>query len=179
MSTSIVITIIGPDRPGIVSAISDQAVAYGANWTDSLMAEIAGQFAGIVHLQVPSANAEALMAALRKLESPAMRVAVAKGTAGAAAGPTRRLKLDLVGQDRPGIIQAIAGQLAQRGVSIERLHTEIESGAMSGGEIFRMAATLRVPASVEDSDLRQALEGLANELMVDIELDESRAAANP
>jgi glycine cleavage system regulatory protein len=174
MSTSLVITIIGPDRPGIVSAISDQAAAYGANWADSLMADLAGQFAGIVHLQVPAANAEALMAALQKLESPAMRVAIAKGTSNTAAAPTRRLKLDLVGQDRPGIIHAIAGQLALRGVSIERLHTQIESGAMSGEALFRMAATLRVPATVDNSQLRDALEGLANELMVDIALDDSR-----
>ena len=172
----LVITIIGPDRPGIVSAISDQAAAFGANWADSLMADLAGQFAGIVYLQAPAANVEALMGALRKLESPAMHVAVARGTAGAAAAPARHLKLELVGQDRPGIIRSIAGQLAQRGVSIERLQTQIESGAMSGGELFRMSALLRVPASVEDADLRRALEGLANELMVDIELDESRAA---
>lgn len=176
MTTSLVITIIGPDRPGIVSAISDQAAAYGANWADSLMADLAGQFAGIVHLQVPMANADALVGALRKLDSASMHVAVAKGVSGAERAPTRHLKLDLVGQDRPGIIQSIAGQLAQRGVSIERLQTQIESGAMSGGELFRVAALLRVPATVPDAELRAALEGLANELMVDIELADSRAA---
>ena len=177
MTTSLVITIIGPDRPGIVSAISDQAAAYGANWADSLMADLAGQFAGIVHLQVPSASADALMGALKKLDSPTMHVAVAKGVSGEARPQTRRLKLDLVGQDRPGIIHSIAGQMAQRGVSIERLQTQIESGAMSGGEIFRVAALLRVPSTVNDADLRAALEGLANELMVDIELADTPASA--
>ncbi len=176
MMTSLVITIIGPDRPGLVSAVSDKAAEFGANWADSLMANLAGQFAGIVHLQVPAKNADPLMAALRDLESPGMRIAVAKGTdAPSTAGTTtaRRLKLDLVGQDRPGIIRSISNQLAQRGISIEKLKTEIASGAMSGEQMFHMNAVLVAPASLNDDDLRGGLEGLANELMVDISLADS------
>lgn len=171
MITSIVVTVIGPDRPGLVSAISDKATEHGANWADSLMANLAGQFAGIVHLQVPTRNADALMAALRGLESPGMRIAVAKGDDGAAGLPSRRIRLDLVGQDRPGIIHSISSQLAQRGVSIEKLQTQIASGAMSGEQMFQMHAVLLVPAGLDDESLRDGLESLANELMVDISLD--------
>ena len=89
MLTSLVITVIGPDRPGIVSAVSDKAVEFGANWTDSLMANFAGQFAGIVQLQVPVQQCDALMAALRSLDSPAMRVAVARGGDGSGASGYR------------------------------------------------------------------------------------------
>ena len=173
MITSIVITVIGPDRPGLVSAISDKATEHGANWADSLMANLAGQFAGIVHLQVPTRNADALMAALRALESPGMHVAVAKGGTAAADKPARRVKLDLVGQDRPGIIHSISSQLAQRGVSIEKLQTQIASGAMSGEQMFQMHAVLHVPAGLDDEALRDGLESLANELMVDISLDKT------
>jgi glycine cleavage system regulatory protein len=173
MMTSLVITVIGPDRPGLVSAISDKAAEFGANWADSLMANLAGQFAGIVHLQVPSRNADALMTALRGLESPGMRIAVAKGDGGAADKPSRRVKLDLVGQDRPGIIHSISSQLAQRGVSIENLQTSIASGAMSGEQMFQMHAVLHVPAGLDDESLRDGLESLANELMVEISLDKS------
>ena len=176
MMTSLVITVIGPDRPGLVSAVSDKAAEFGANWADSLMANLAGQFAGIVHLQVPAKNAEALMVALRNLESPGMRIAVAKGVDTSGAAPTRRIKLDLVGQDRPGIIRSISNQLAQRGISIEKLKTEISSGAMSGEQMFQMNALLVAPASLDDDDLRNGLEGLANELMVDIALDDSNDA---
>lgn len=175
MTTSIVITLIGPDRPGLVSAISDKAAEFGANWADSLMANLAGQFAGIVHLQVAEKNAEDLMAALRKLESPGMRIAVAQGS-GSSPAATRRFKLDLVGHDRPGIIRSISSQLAQRGVSIEKLQTRIVSGAMSGGQMFQMNALLKVPAGLEEDDLRRGLESLANELMVDVTLDDSRDA---
>ena len=176
MLTSLVITVIGPDRPGIVSAVSDKAVEFGANWTDSLMANFAGQFAGIVQLQVPTQHCEALMAALRTLESPGMRIAVAKGANAEGGRPTvvRHLKLDLVGNDRPGIIHSISSQLARRGISIEKLKTEVVSGAWSGEQMFQMNARLLVPASLDTDELRSGLESLANELMVDITIDDGR-----
>ncbi len=172
MLTSLVITVIGPDRPGIVSAVSDKAVEFGANWTDSLMANFAGQFAGIVQLQVPVQQCDALMSALRSLDSPGMRVAVARGGDGSGATAVRHLKLDLVGNDHPGIIHGISNQLAQRGISIEKLQTEVISGAWSGEQMFQMNARLLVPLSLDTDELRQGLESLANELMVDITIDD-------
>ena len=93
--TSLVITMIGPDRPGIVSAISDKAVEFGANWTDSVMANFAGQFAGLAHLMVASEKSEALRAALLSLDSPGMRITVAlgDGAKSAIAPAVRHLKL--------------------------------------------------------------------------------------
>ena len=176
---SLVITLVGPDRPGLVSAISDQAAEHGANWADSLMANFAGQFAGIVQLQVPSKNCDALIAALRKLESPYLSIGIAQARSDTTktSTATRRLKLDLVGHDRPGIIHAISGQLAQHGVSIEKLQTHIASGAMSGEQMFQMNAQLMVPQALDSDELRAGLEGLANELMVDITFDSSAGLA--
>jgi len=169
--TSLVVTLIGPDRPGMVSALSDAATAHGANWTDSLMANFAGQFAGIVQLDVPAAKCDALIGALRALESPAMHLTVARAAGSAATAPTRRLTLDLLGHDRPGIIQSISSQLAQHGVSIDTLTTHIASGAMSGEQMFQMNAQLTVPMALDVDTLQAALESLANELMVDISFD--------
>ena len=174
MLTSLVITVIGPDRPGIVSAISDKAVEFGANWTDSLMANFVGQFAGIVHLQVPAQHGEALRAALLELESPGMRIAVARGGDAPAAGAVRHLKLDLIGNDRPGIIHSISSQLALRGISIENLQTAVVNGAWSGEQMFQMNARLVVPMALDADELRTGLESLANELMVDITIDDGR-----
>jgi glycine cleavage system regulatory protein len=172
MPTSLVITVIGPDRPGIVSAISDKAVEAGANWTESLMANFAGQFAGIVQLQVPTPRCDALMAALLALESPGIRIAVGKGQEAAGSGAVRYLKLDLVGNDHPGIIHRISSQLAQRGISIEKLQTAVVSGAWSGDQMFQMNARLVVPLALDAEELRTGLESLANELMVDISIDD-------
>ena len=175
MLTSLVVTIVGPDRPGLVSAISDKAAEFGANWADSLMANLAGQFAGILLLQVPSRNADMLVAALNAMDSEGMHIAVARGgSAVVTATPTRRIKLELVGQDHPGIIHSISRALAAHGVSIEKLQTRIASGAMSAEHMFYVDAVLVAPTALSDDALRGALESLANELMVDISLDDPR-----
>jgi glycine cleavage system regulatory protein len=168
--TSLVVTLVGPDRPGIVEAVSGQAVAHGANWAESLMANLAGQFAGILHLHVPEANAAGLEKALQTLAGPGMQVTVTRaGTVPDQKG--RRMSLSLIGHDRPGIIQAISAALARQGVSIATLETAIVSGAMSGEQLFDMQAELDVPASVSPDQIRHGLESLATDLMVDLEFD--------
>src|SRR5438094_191273 len=71
MSTSLVITVIGPDRPGIVRMLADRGRAFDANWAESRMASLAGQLAGIIGWEVPAGKAEAMGAAVRELESDA------------------------------------------------------------------------------------------------------------
>ncbi len=173
--SALVVTLIGPDRPGVVRAISDKAAEFGANWTDSVMANFAGQFAGIVHLQVPPGNIQALLAALRSLESDNLHIQVAQADDVAAATPPRRIHLVLVGHDRPGIIHSISTRLATHGVSIDTMKTHIASGAMSGEQMFHLDAQLAAPPGLDADTLREGLESLANELMVDIEFDSADA----
>lgn len=174
MKKSLVVTLVGPDRPGMVNAVSERALARGANWAESLMANLAGQFAGIVHLQVDESEVEALAADLRALATPGMQVVVAEAGR-PAVQPARRMSLCLVGHDRPGIIQAISAELTRMGISIASLTTAIVSGAMSGEQLFEMNADIDVPDAVAQADIRQALEGLANDLMVDLEIDRPSA----
>lgn len=175
--SSLIITVVGPDRPGLVSALADRAAEHGANWTDSIMANFAGQFAGIVQLDVADERCEALTAALRGLEADDLRIQIASTHGAAPAAATRRLQLDLVGQDRPGIIHGISSQLARHSVSIDKLQTYVASGAMSGEQMFHMSAQLTVPTVLDTDALRAGLEGLANELMVDINFDSGAVRA--
>jgi glycine cleavage system regulatory protein len=176
MLDSLVVTVIGPDRPGLVSLISERGRDHGASWEDSRMASLAGQFAGIVHFVVPAERTAALTTALQGLEALNLRVVVVRGiTAEATAGAAgRTLKLELVGQDRPGIVRDISRALADLGVSIHELETELSSAAMSGEHLFNAKAVLRVPPEVRSAELRRVLESLANELMVDIALAENQ-----
>lgn len=139
------------------------------------MASLAGQFAGIVHFQVPPAQAAPLTRSLQDLEGMGLRVIVAEGTGAAPPAVVRVLKLDLVGQDRPGIVRDISRVLAELGISIQELTTELSSAAMSGEHLFTARALLHVPAGVATAELRRVLEALANELMVDVTLNEARA----
>ncbi len=171
MTTSLVMTVIGSDHPGIVNLLSDVAQRFAANWVGSRMASLAGQFAGIVHLEVPTQNAESLASALRGLASSGLHVVIAMGDSSVALAGQRLVRLELVGNDRPGIVRDLSGRLARRGVSIEELHTEVVSAAMSAGQLFRVKALLAVPEALSNDELKCELEASATEMMVDIELD--------
>ena len=172
MTTSLVVTAVGADRPGIVNMLSDVARHFDANWAGSRMASLAGQFAGMVHFEVAVRNADALADALRKLEDQGLLIAIVRSDRGESADRRRIVRLELVGHDRPGIVRDLSGNLADRGVSIQELHTEVVSAAMSAEQLFKMKALLAVPDSVDDHALKEALEALANEMMIDIELSD-------
>ncbi|HVL55643.1 MAG TPA: formyltransferase family protein [Burkholderiaceae bacterium] len=175
-ATSLIVTAIGADRPGIVSLLSDRAQGFGANWAGSRMANLAGQFAGMVHFIVPTEKAEPLAAALSKLEATGLRVVIARSDAPPAPAGRRLVKLELIAPDRPGIVRDLSRNLAERGVSIEDLHTELVSSAAPAGHVFKVRALLAVPDTLPIPELRRRLEALATELAVDIELGEHDGA---
>jgi glycine cleavage system regulatory protein len=171
MATSLVVTVIGNDRPGIVDRVSEVVLAADANWEESRMARLAGKFAGILRISVPAANAEALTSGLVGLSRDGLTVVV-ESSGEAPAEPFRTVRLELVGNDHPGIIRDIARVLAQHQVNIEELETGVAGAPMTGEQLFRARAQLRLPAAVTTDWLRGRLEALAGELMVDVALDE-------
>jgi glycine cleavage system regulatory protein len=84
----------------------------------------------------------------------------------------RTVRLELVGNDHPGIIRDISKVLAQNQVNIEELETGVSGAPMTGEQLFRARAQLRLPSAVTTDWLRGRLEALAGELMVDVALDE-------
>lgn len=170
--TSLVVTAIGADRPGIVSLLSERAQGFGANWAGSRMANLAGQFAGMVHFEIPAQNAEPLAQALRGLEASGLRIVIARSEAPTAPAGRRMVKVELTGLDRPGIVRDWSRTLADHGVSIDDLHTEIVSDGASAEHLFKVKALLVVPEALPNETLRRALDTLAREMMVDIALGE-------
>ncbi|QIK67235.1 amino acid-binding ACT protein [Nocardioides sp. HDW12B] len=166
---TLVLTVLGDDRPGLVSAVSAALDSHGASWERSRMARLAGKFAGVVEVGAPDGTVGDLVTDLEALSSTGLTVVVERTDAPEAAEPTR-LTLDLVGSDRPGIVASISSLLAERGVSVEELETEVRDAPMAGGTLFEAHAVLVVPADLSSEDLRAALEALADELLVDVEL---------
>ena len=176
MRTSLVLTVIGTDRPGIVEQISDQVLAAGANWEESRMARLAGKFAGVLRVSVDAGRADRLSDDLHALASDDLTVVIERGSDISSSG-SRALRLEIVGQDRPGIVRDISHVLARHGVNIEELETEVTSAAMSGEPMFRARAHVRLPDATSVDDIRAALEAMADHLMVDLELDEHNSIA--
>jgi glycine cleavage system regulatory protein len=174
MRVSLVLTIIGAERPGIVAEVATLAAAHDASWQDSRMARLAGQFAGIVALEVSEEESAALERALQTLESEGLQIAIGRDTAPRRPAGSSGIVLDLVGHDREGIVRDIAAALARHGVSIDELETGVEDASMSGERLFRARASLVLPDAIDLDALRGDLETIADELMVDLSLDRVR-----
>ena len=171
---TLVLTVIGDDRAGLVNAVAEVVARNGGNWERSQMAELAGKFAGIVLVTVPDQGVDVLVAALEPLHGM-LDITAQAGSADIdeIAPGAQRFVLDLVGTDRPGIVREITDVLAAHAVNIDTLRTETREAPMSGGRLFEATAVLEVPADADLGALRVAIERLANELMVDITLDTS------
>ena len=168
---SLVLTAIGSDRPGLVEALATLISSKGGNWLESSMAQLAGQFAGILRVDVADADADALMAALEAFEALKITVTHATESPGES-GYTRKLHLSLVGQDRVGIVREVSQVLARHEVNVEELNTMTSSAPMSGETLFHAKASLQAGGGLDAGALKQDLEALSNDLIVDITLDE-------
>jgi len=170
MPRLLVMTVIGPDRPGLVDGVAGVLAAHGGNWLESRMSRLGGQFAGILRAEVPEDRETALLAALKKLEERGLTLVVCPDAPQAPAAESRLNRLEIVGQDRPGIVSQISHALAAFGVNVEELHTECASAAMSGETLFRAEARLSLPAHCDTAALRRELEKIAEDLIVEISL---------
>jgi glycine cleavage system regulatory protein len=166
-----VITMIGDDRPGLLQAVSEPVSAHGGSWERSQLSRLAGRCAGIVQVSVPDDREDALAADLRALGDERLQV-VLQRVDEVEEPPAVQLHLDLLGADHPGIVAEISAALAERGVSIEEFETEVRDAPMAGGTLFAAQAVLRVEPGTSTEPLRDLLEGLANELMVEIRLSD-------
>jgi glycine cleavage system regulatory protein len=176
MPATLIMTVIGADRPGLVQLLADRVAAHGGNWLESRLCHLEGQFAGLVRVEVPAGAAGALLAALAALEADGLRVLAHAGPAAAgpaAAGPAAAgtlARLELVGHDRPGILREVSAVLAAHAVNVEELATERVSAPMDGAMLFQARATVLLPPGLAFPVLRGALEKIAAYLMVDVQL---------
>ncbi len=166
--TSLVLTIIAPDKPGLVELLSQTIAAHQGNWLESSMSRLAGKFAGILVVETPEEQTDPLINALSALSTQGLKVISERSQEAEPTGNYNCISLELVGHDKPGIVKEISQVLAAHKVNVERLTTELISGSMSAEELFKAEAELLVPETVELEDLQQALEAIACDLMVDI-----------
>ena len=166
---SLVLTLLGPDRPGLVEAVATIVSEQNANWLESRMSHLAGHFAGIVRVEVEKSAVYALIQKLEGLEEKGLSI-VARRDESEDAQDVTVVWMELVGNDRPGIVSELSRVFAEKQVNVEEFQTELQGAPNSGAVLFRAHAALKLPTELSIDDLQKALEGIAADLMVDITL---------
>ncbi|OYY78031.1 MAG: amino acid-binding protein [Sphingomonas sp. 28-62-20] len=167
MTVSVILTLVGSDRPGLTNKLAEAVHAAGGNWLESQLARLGGKYVGSVLVEIAEGDSARLEAAVNAIDPGMLTVTVIAAAAdGAVEG--HALAMELVGADRPGIVREVTTVLAGLNVNIEDFDSTVDDGAWSGERIFRARASLTVPDDVDPDTVIAALEAISGEIMVDL-----------
>ena len=170
MQIPLVMTLIGPDRTGLVESVARTVAEHGGNWLESRMCRLGGEFAGILRIEIPAEKKAPLLAALEKISG--LHVVIHPDETKTAPVNARQTKLEIVGSDRPGIVREITSALARAEVNVEEFSSEVVSAPMSGETLFKASARLQLPEHCDLAALKKDLEKIAADLLVDVSFGE-------
>jgi glycine cleavage system regulatory protein len=168
MQIPLVMTIIGPDKTGLVESVARAVADHGGNWLESRMCRLGGEFAGILRIEIPSERKSPLLAALEDLQENGLQIVIRDGLPSATSASGKQTKLEIVGSDRPGIVREITSALARANVNVEEFFSEVVSAPMSGETLFKAGARLQLPDGCDLAALKKDLEKIAADLLVDV-----------
>jgi glycine cleavage system transcriptional repressor len=171
MSQELVVTAVGPDRPGIASDFTGHVHAAGANLADSRMMNLRGHFALIALVE---GSAQALEGLKRRLRESAAQLGLTFEFSAAPKAEGRKgvpFRLKTYSMDQPGIVHKVTTFLREQHINIEELETSLESAPFMGTPVFTMEILMLVPSTTNVKGLRRALEELADTLNCDVDLD--------
>lgn len=169
----LIITAVGPDRPGIVGELTAHLHAAGGNILDSRMVNLRGEFAMMILLEAGDDAAARISNDLPGHgDRIGLRLSVTPQQAGSAR-PTDGIpyRLKTYSMDQPGILARLTAVLRAMGVNIEELEARQDSAPFAGSPLFSTEMRITVPRAVPLAQLRRELENVGNELNCDVDLD--------
>lgn len=178
MRKQLVLTASGRDRVGVVDEISALILRHEGNVESSRMVRLGGDFAMLMFVTAPEEEIDALRTALEDVHYARYdvhtRLSEVEDGEESAAIPCA---ITVLGADHPGIIHQVSRYLAEQGINVETMTTEVVAAPMSGTPLFSMSAVVRVPGRLHVSDLREALDFIGEELNVDTQVFEDAASS--
>jgi glycine cleavage system regulatory protein len=163
----IIFTLVGIDKPGLIRDLAKTVYDMGGNWLGSNFSHMAGHFAGFVQVDLPLEKHQALIERLS--EHPDLKIHLLPGMA-EPQGEQQSVQIDIMGNDKTGIVQELTQILSQFNLNIVKFDSFLESAPNWGSPLFKAKATIRVASDFDLERLRESLESVANDLMVDIEI---------
>ncbi len=178
MQTTYIITFIGDDRPGLVEALSTVISEHEGNWLESRLSQLAGKFAGLISVSLPSESGAELRAALKNLHEQGISVHVTPCSAEQATDDHGRIaRLTVLGPDRPGVVREIAAALSKRDINVVEFESFVSPAPMSSEPMFHASVEASLPEPCDYHELEETLDQIADEMHMDITLEAAPQAS--
>lgn len=162
----LVLTLIGKDKSGLVEQLAIVVSEHHGNWTASNMSHLAGYFVGILQVEVAEQYVADLTQALQQMSDLDIRVQEGVPTQ---LNEQQQLRFVITGNDRPGIVKEVASVIRHKGTSIIRFESDKQSAPNWGAPLFNAVATVELPAGISRDEVVNALEAIADDIVVDVE----------
>ncbi len=174
-SPGLIVTALGPDRPGLVNRLAAFIGRAGGNIEDTRMVKLGGEFAVLVYVTGTQAALDALLADRAQIEREIGLSVFAKATK-KDASPRKGLAyvLTVSALDRPGIVESVSDVLARFEVNVASLTSKVAYAPLSGTPMFQLEAELEVPPELNLKELRRAVDDAAERENLDLSLTPAR-----
>lgn len=172
MKRDLIVTVVCPDRPGIVDRLTGIICRFGGNWEESRMARLGGDFAGIVKVSVPDANAQALARALVEETRDEMTISAKLTAVGSedTAPCSAQCTVRIGGADHEGIVHSVTHYLASAGANVVSMETGVTHAPVTGSPLFHMKAGVVLPPGLGADEIKSSLERVCRDQGVEVEV---------
>lgn len=154
----LVVTAVGPDRPGLVRELAGHIRKLGGNIEDTRMSKLGGEFAVLILVTGEAAALSELKATSSQLESALSVSCFFHDTSTSPRSSDASLyHLHASGVDRPGIVESVTEVLAARSVNVASLTSRIENAPLSGTPMFVIDVDIELPSKVDYQELASSL----------------------
>ena len=174
MSSRFIMTAFGEDRPGIVADVTRVLYENGCNLEENSMTLLADEFTLILLFSTGEVGIE------ERLQSECRRLEKERGISAfirplgqrrdLGRGGVRVHVVEVEGLDQSGIVYRVSQHLAERGMNILDLKSEVISTPESGTALYRMQLHIQAPETLSVEEIEADLQPVADELHVDISL---------
>ena len=164
---------LGPDRPGLVAAVTQFLAERGANVEESRMAVLGGEFGVMILASGAPASLPAVRDDIAMLEADTELAVLFRTTRSPdshRAAPVTPYLILVQALDHEGIVLAISSALHRIGINIVSLETSAYNAPITGSPLFRLEASVDVPQDVPLARVRSAMEEVARDENLDIEV---------
>jgi glycine cleavage system regulatory protein len=166
MNTQFMATIAGEDRPDLLKILAAKTHALEGRWLNSKISRLEGQIAGIIKIDIPSANLFALKTDFNSIPNFHVSTSEVKLVA---ITECDQLQLKIEANDRPGIISDIMHFLDDKGVTIEHMENHRFGVIGLGTTVFIAELSLMVPVDLGKDMLIEELEKLSSDFRIEAE----------